>query len=77
MKGAQGFAPQHNDVDVFVMQLEGYKRWRVCAPFGKGETLPRESSRDYGDDEVEERGEEVLDLDVVLGPGDVLYLPCG
>ncbi|KAL7526476.1 hypothetical protein ACHAWF_005033 [Thalassiosira exigua] len=71
----QGFAPHYDDVDVFVMQLEGYKQWRVCAPFGKGETLPRKSSSDYTDDEVEERGEEVLD--VVLGPGDVMYLPRG
>ena len=75
MKGAQGFASQCDDVDVFVMQLEGYKRRRMYAPFGKEETLPHKSSRDYTDDEVEERGEEVLD--VVLGPGDVLYLPCG
>ncbi|KAL9189835.1 hypothetical protein ACHAXT_009510 [Thalassiosira profunda] len=72
---SQGFAPHYDDVDVFILQLEGFKRWRVHAPFNKRETLPRESSRDYSQKEVEEGGEEILD--VVLGPGDVLYLPRG
>jgi len=73
---SQGFAPHYDDVDVLVLQLEGYKRWRVYAPFRKGETLPRESSRDYSEKEVEENGDGPL-MDVVLGPGDVLYLPRG
>mmetsp|Transcript_18428 Transcript_18428/g.39856 ORF Transcript_18428/g.39856 Transcript_18428/m.39856 type:complete len:847 (+) Transcript_18428:111-2651(+) len=72
---SQGFAPHYDDVDVFILQLEGYKRWRVYAPFNKRETLPRASSRDYTEAEVEENGEELMD--VVLGPGDVLYLPRG
>ena len=75
---SQGFAPHYDDVDVFILQLEGYKRWRVYAPFSKKETLPRESSRDYTETEVEENmvgGRE--EMDVVLGPGDVLYLPRG
>jgi len=72
---SQGFAPHYDDVDVFILQLEGYKRWRVYAPFNKRETLPRQSSRDYTEKEIEENGDEVLD--VVLSPGDVLYLPRG
>lgn len=72
---SQGFAPHYDDVDVFILQLEGFKRWRVYAPFNKAETLPRESSRDYTEKEVEEMGEE--EVDMVLGPGDVLYLPRG
>eukprot|EP00984_Skeletonema_dohrnii_P000072 scaffold23_cov101-Skeletonema_dohrnii-CCMP3373.AAC.7 len=73
---SQGFAPHYDDVDVFILQLEGYKRWRVYAPLNKRETLPRESSRDYTEKEMEDNmaGEE---MDVVLGPGDVLYLPRG
>ncbi|KAL7528995.1 hypothetical protein ACHAXR_004542 [Thalassiosira sp. AJA248-18] len=71
---SQGFAPHYDDVDVFILQLEGYKRWRVYAPLNKRETLPRESSRDYTEKEME--GEIEL-MDVVLGPGDVLYLPRG
>jgi lysine-specific demethylase/histidyl-hydroxylase NO66 len=73
---SQGFAPHYDDVDVFILQLEGYKRWKVYAPFSKRETLPRESSRDYTEREVEEMGNGEL-MDIVLGPGDVLYLPRG
>ena len=72
---SQGFAPHYDDVDVFILQLEGFKRWRVYAPFNKAETLPRTSSSDYTEKEVEEMGEE--EVDMVLGPGDVLYLPRG
>ncbi|KAL3775595.1 hypothetical protein ACHAW5_003498 [Stephanodiscus triporus] len=71
---SQGFAPHYDDVDVFILQLEGYKRWRVYAPMNKRETLPRISSRDYTEKEMED--EELL-MDVILGPGDVLYLPRG
>ncbi|KAL7440856.1 hypothetical protein ACHAXH_004326 [Discostella pseudostelligera] len=73
---SQGFAPHYDDVDVFILQLEGFKRWRVYAPFSKRETLPRESSRDYTESEVEEMGNGEL-MDVVLGPGDLLYIPRG
>merc|ERR1719253_2563953 len=38
---AQGFAPHYDDVDVFLLQLEGYKRWRVYAPFHQAETVRR------------------------------------
>ena len=83
-RNSQGFAPHYDDVDVFILQLEGYKRWRVYAPMNKRETLPRVSSRDYtekemegGDDENENNGGADQELDVVLGPGDVLYLPRG
>jgi lysine-specific demethylase/histidyl-hydroxylase NO66 len=71
---SQGFAPHYDDVDVFILQLEGYKRWMVYAPLNKRETLPRVSSRDYTEKEMED--EEKL-MDVTLGPGDVLYLPRG
>jgi lysine-specific demethylase/histidyl-hydroxylase NO66 len=72
---SQGFAPHYDDVDVFILQLEGFKRWRVYPPINKKETLPRASSRDYTEKEIEEMGEE--EIDMVLGPGDVLYLPRG
>ncbi|KAL7454154.1 hypothetical protein ACHAWC_005784, partial [Mediolabrus comicus] len=74
---SQGFAPHYDDVDVFILQLEGYKRWRVYAPFNKRETLPRESSRDYTEKEVDENIGDGQEMDVVLGPGDILYLPRG
>jgi lysine-specific demethylase/histidyl-hydroxylase NO66 len=73
-RNSQGFAPHYDDIEAFILQLEGYKHWRVYPPFNKLETLPRVSSRDYTDKEMEDV-EPVFD--VVLGPGDVLYMPRG
>lgn len=72
--GAQGFAPHYDDIEAFVLQLEGRKRWKVYEPLNKQETLPRVSSSDYTDKDL--RGVKPV-LDVVLEPGDLLYMPRG
>jgi lysine-specific demethylase/histidyl-hydroxylase NO66 len=46
----------------------------VYPPLNKRETLPRESSSDYTEDDL--KGIEPV-LDVVLGQGDILYMPRG
>ena len=71
---AQGFAPHYDDIDAYILQLEGYKRWKVYQPIQPNERLPRTSSRDYTTQDLMSI-EPVLD--VVLGPGDLLYLPRG
>ena len=69
---AQGFAPHSDDVDVFVLQLEGRKTWRVYPPgAGDQEVWPRISSRDFEPRELPKPTE------VHLEPGDLLYLPRG
>eukprot|EP00753_Platysulcus_tardus_P020065 PLAT772.1.p1 GENE.PLAT772.1~~PLAT772.1.p1 ORF type:complete len:549 (-),score=242.69 PLAT772.1:41-1633(-) len=70
--GKQGFSPHYDDIEAFVMQLEGCKAWRVYAPRGAGEILPRYSSGNFEEGEV---GEPILD--VILRPGDLLYMPRG
>jgi len=71
--GWQGLAPHFDDVEVFMLQVEGSKRWRLHAPpEGEEYPLPREYSRDFVPDELGE-----LLLDCVLHPGDLLYLPRG
>ena len=70
----QGFAPHYDDIEAFVLQLEGYKHWKVYPPMSKAETLPRESSRDFTDKDMEDAEPEI---DIELGPGDVLYMPRG
>lgn len=71
--GGQGLAPHFDDVEVFMLQVEGSKRWRLHAPpEGEEYPLPREYSRDFVPDELGE-----LLLDCVLHPGDLLYLPRG
>lgn len=62
----QGFAPHWDDVDVFVLQVEGTKRWKVY----QGDRLPRVSSQDL------EKVDKPI-LDAVLRKGDLLYLPRG
>jgi hypothetical protein len=79
--GTQGFAPHYDDVDVFVLQLEGAKRWRVFAPQRDQDTgpvvfpaLPRVSSRDFTQSELAQL---TLVHDVVLKQGSALYMPRG
>lgn len=72
---SQGFAPHFDDIDAFVCQVSGQKRWRVYAPRGDGhDVLPRASSVDFTAEEM--KGVKVV-YDEVLSPGDLLYLPRG
>lgn len=36
-----GFAPHWDDIDAFLLQLEGRKHWKVYAPVSEDEMLPR------------------------------------
>ena len=51
---------------------QGSKRWRLYAPDDESDLLPRDSSRDFQEEELGK-----LLLDVVLCPGDLLYMPRG
>lgn len=66
---SQGFKPHYDDVEVFMLQLEGRKRWRIFA----GVELAREYSP--ADFQEEELGEPLLDE--WLEAGDTLYFPRG
>eukprot|EP01012_Entosiphon_sulcatum_P067305 TRINITY_DN9692_c0_g1_i1.p1 TRINITY_DN9692_c0_g1~~TRINITY_DN9692_c0_g1_i1.p1 ORF type:complete len:481 (-),score=93.82 TRINITY_DN9692_c0_g1_i1:8-1450(-) len=68
---AQGFAPHWDDVDVFILQLEGKKEWYLHE-LKPADQLPREYSRDF---RLEEVG--TPDHTVTLETGDMLYLPRG
>lgn len=69
---SQGFAPHYDDIEAFVLQLEGAKHWKVYAPRSPQENLPRVSSGNFSQDEI---GEPILD--VKMEPGDMLYFPRG
>lgn len=71
-KDSQGFAPHYDDIEAFVLQVEGKKHWRVYKPTSRNNILPRESSRNLNPDEL---GEPCLD--VILEAGDLLYFPRG
>jgi len=68
-KDSQGLAPHCDDVEIFVMQLEGKKQWKLYTPMV-------ELSRDYTQDLLQEDiGEPTME--VTLEPGDMLYFPRG
>ncbi|NXI43882.1 RIOX1 oxygenase, partial [Galbula dea] len=70
--GMQGFAPHYDDIEAFVLQLEGKKHWRVYKPRTDAEVLPQFSSANLTQAEL---GEPVLET--VLEAGDLLYFPRG
>ncbi|KAA0191349.1 Lysine-specific demethylase NO66, partial [Fasciolopsis buskii] len=70
--GSQGFAPHYDDIEAFIMQLEGSKEWRIYAPRSPSEKLPRESSPNFTEKDL---GKPMMT--VTLKPGDLLYLPRG
>ncbi|KAG5679741.1 hypothetical protein PVAND_009285 [Polypedilum vanderplanki] len=72
-KDSQGFAPHFDDIEAFVLQLEGSKHWRVYNPRDNFETLARTSSDNFPQNEV---GSEPI-IDVILEAGDLLYFPRG
>ncbi|MFI7540633.1 cupin domain-containing protein [Actinoplanes sp. NPDC049599] len=73
--GNKGFATHYDTHDVFVLQVDGTKRWRIHEP-----VLPEPLERQaWGGraDEVGAVADGPATLDVVLAPGDALYLPRG
>ncbi|CAJ0946462.1 unnamed protein product [Ranitomeya imitator] len=68
----QGFAPHYDDIEAFVVQLEGKKHWRVYNPRSSSEMLPQFSSVNFRDSDL---GEPILET--ILEAGDLLYFPRG
>ncbi|MEY2514309.1 MAG: hypothetical protein QOJ89_1667 [bacterium] len=68
---SQGFDVHHDTHDVFVLQVAGYKRWRVYEPVVE---LPLKAQR-WSPQDAAVVGEPLLD--VTLRAGDTLYLPRG
>lgn len=71
---SQGFAPHYDDIEAFCLQLSGRKRWKVYPPV-TGQKLPRVSSEDFTENDLKEMEDPVMDI--ILSPGDLLYMPRG
>ena len=69
----------HNDMQcTLIVQLHGLKRWRIWIV--EGAMLPVDDRHVYGKDEDKELDAERLgkpDMDIILQPGDILYVPRG
>ncbi|XP_078489978.1 ribosomal oxygenase 1-like [Ciona intestinalis] len=70
--GTQGFAPHYDDIEAFVLQLEGRKEWTLYSPRSGRETLPRHSSGNFTAEEI---GDEIFTQ--TLEAGNLLYFPRG
>jgi hypothetical protein len=66
---AQGFLPHYDEVDVFILQLEGSKHWNI---YNQVAGFPFEESPKLS---IELLGKPVQAL--CLNPGDMLYMPAG
>ncbi|MFF9364586.1 cupin domain-containing protein [Streptomyces griseoluteus] len=66
--GKNGYAPHHDPVDVYVIQIEGTKDWRIWEP-APGRRAGKASHR------PEDLGRPAIET--TLRAGDVLYLPYG
>jgi ribosomal protein L16 Arg81 hydroxylase len=67
---SQGFKPHWDTHDVYVLQVEGSKRWRM---YGGGPELPLQDQK--FDPKVHEPGE--VEAEFTLHAGEVLYVPRG
>lgn len=66
--GKKGFLPHHDPVDLFIVQLEGSKAWKLWNPGAdRLGTAVGYTEAELGEPAIE----------TVLKPGDVLYLPYG
>jgi lysine-specific demethylase/histidyl-hydroxylase NO66 len=68
----QGFAPHFDDIDAFILQVSGKKKWKLYRAPEDSLVLPRYSSRDFAAGEL---GKPFWNG--TLRAGDVLYLPRG
>ncbi|MET0694514.1 MAG: cupin domain-containing protein, partial [Propionibacteriaceae bacterium] len=71
----QGFSNHYDVHDVFVLQIEGEKKWTIHAPVL--ESPLRDQPWSDRKAAVEKRAQETPLLETVLRPGDCLYLPRG
>lgn len=72
---SRGFAAHYDVHDVFVLQLDGTKRWHIHEPVHRDPL--RDQPWDRRADAVAARAEQPPLIDTVLSPGDALYLPRG
>jgi lysine-specific demethylase/histidyl-hydroxylase NO66 len=71
----QGFSAHYDVHDVFVLQIDGEKQWRISPPVL--ESPLRDQPWSDRKSEVEKQAQQPPMLEAVLRPGDCLYLPRG
>lgn len=69
-RGHDGLNVHFDTTEVFVVQLEGSKRWKVWPKLVHNPTLPMQTTLDIG--QLPD-----LEIEVTLERGDILYIPAG
>ncbi|VDM80349.1 unnamed protein product, partial [Strongylus vulgaris] len=75
--GTAGFAPHWDEIDAFLLQLEGKKYWKVYAPDSSDDELPLEPSgrsENFNDNDMKGRKPT---FEGWIEAGDLLYIPRG
>ncbi|XP_061859187.1 ribosomal oxygenase 2 isoform X2 [Colius striatus] len=67
-QGSQGLPPHYDDVEVFILQLEGQKHWRLYKP-------TMHLAQEYNVEPEDKIGDPTHEF--ILKPGDLLYFPRG
>ena len=75
-KVEQGFAPHYDDIDAFLLQLEGKKQWNLYKPPNEEMLLDLEPSRDFPSSLITENKVQKY-WSGTLNEGDILYMPRG
>lgn len=70
--GSQGFAPHYDDIEAFVIQLEGKKKWTLYPSRKDSEVLAYTSSENFSPEDL---GNPLINVE--LKAGDMLYFPSG
>ena len=70
----QGFAPHYDDIDAFLIQLEGQKHWELYKSNDPMDLLALSSSSDFTPEQVSKMTKV---WSGTLKKGDVLYMPRG
>ena len=73
-KKEQGFAPHYDDVDTFLLQIEGKKYWNLYTPPEESMLLDIEPSKDFTADIIKKSKKYWSGF---LNEGDILYMPRG
>lgn len=67
-----GYPAHYDDVEIFVIQLEGKKRWRLYERSDKDTNVSARVTKAFGQEELHKPV-----ADFVMEPGDIMYFPRG
>lgn len=71
---SSGFSPHWDDIDAFLLQIEGRKFWTVWAPIDIHSMFPLQSSGNFSDEDM--KSHKII-FQGWLEQGDLLYIPRG